>query len=164
MARIDELIDLVEDTALHRELQAATAELKWHRRSGLVFEEHIPETTALLGYPLRPGATVQRRDDPAARNFYRVLDVQGEAVSIVSSEGKGTAQTCPAAEVMVVQRLGEPIFPSLTPVGKVMGGGNRPYHAVINGENYHVLQLLVYLYEGQVDALYVDSLIGGLGL
>jgi adenine-specific DNA-methyltransferase len=45
-----------------------------------------------------------------------------------------------------------------------MRGGDRPYHAVINGENYHALQLLVYLYEGHVDALYVDSHICGLGL
>jgi adenine-specific DNA-methyltransferase len=118
MAPIDDLIGLVEDTALHRELQAATAELKRHRRFGLVFEEHIPETTAPLGYPLRLGATFQRRDDPAARNFYRVLDVQGEAVSIVSLEGKDSAQTCPAAEVMVVQRLGEPFSLALPRLGR----------------------------------------------
>ena len=38
-------------------------------------------------------------------------------------------------------------------------GGQRrrpPWHAVINGENYHALQLLLYLYEGKVDCIYID--------
>jgi adenine-specific DNA-methyltransferase len=33
---------------------------------------------------------------------------------------------------------------------------DKPYHAVINGENFHALQLFVYLYEGQVDCIYID--------
>ncbi len=130
MARIDDLIGLVDDAALRRELQSAASELKRHRRFGLVFEQHIPETTALLGYPLRAGAAVQRRDDPGAKTLYRVLDVQGEAISIGRLDGKGAVQACPPEELLAVQRLGEPIFPGLTSVGKVERGGDRPYHSV----------------------------------
>lgn len=36
------------------------------------------------------------------------------------------------------------------------GPATRPYHAVINGENYHALQLLVHLLEGRVDCIYID--------
>lgn len=156
MARIDDLIGLVEDVALRRELQAATAALKKQRRFGLVFEEHIPETTSLFGFPLGPGTTVHRRDDPVNKTLYRALDVQSDSVTIEPLNGKGKPQTCSAVELLAVQRLGEPIFPGLSSVGKVECGGDRPFHAVINGENYHALQLLVYLYEGQVDAIYLD--------
>ena len=31
-----------------------------------------------------------------------------------------------------------------------------PFHAVIDGENYHALQLLQFMYEGQVDCIYID--------
>jgi len=156
MARIDDLIGLVEDAALRRELQAAATELKRQRRFGLVFEEHIPETTALLGHPIRPGLTVQCRNDPGAKSLYRVLDVQDDLVSMTGLDGKSATQTCSVNDLLVVQRLGEPVFPALNSVGKVEYGGDRPFHAVINGENYHALQLLLYLYEGQVDALYLD--------
>ena len=39
MARIDDLIGLVDDAALRREMQSATTELRRHRRFGLVFEQ-----------------------------------------------------------------------------------------------------------------------------
>src|SRR5919108_314554 len=44
--------------------------------------------------------------------------------------------------------------------GQVQNKGLRQklgaVHAVINGENFHALQLLIYLYEGQVDCIYID--------
>ena len=36
------------------------------------------------------------------------------------------------------------------------GEEGRPHHALIGGENYHALQLLLYLYEGEVDCIYID--------
>jgi hypothetical protein len=33
---------------------------------------------------------------------------------------------------------------------------SRPSHVVIEGENYHALQLLLYLHEGEVDCIYID--------
>jgi adenine-specific DNA-methyltransferase len=58
---------------------------------------------------------------------------------------------------MVVKRFGDPIFPALTSLGSIeRGPADKPYHAVINGENFHALQLFVYLYEGCVDCIYID--------
>jgi len=49
-------------------------------------------------------------------------------------------------DLMVVKRFGDPIFPSLTSLGSVKKGpADKPYHSVINGENFHALQLLVFL-------------------
>jgi adenine-specific DNA-methyltransferase len=36
------------------------------------------------------------------------------------------------------------------------GRDDKPHHAVINGENFHALQLLVYQFEGKVDCIYID--------
>jgi adenine-specific DNA-methyltransferase len=55
-----------------------------------------------------------------------------------------------------VTALARPPYPSFTPLGHVQQGADRPWHAVINGENYHALQVLLYLYEGKVDCLYLD--------
>jgi adenine-specific DNA-methyltransferase len=35
-------------------------------------------------------------------------------------------------------------------------GAEKPFHAVINGENYHVLKALSYTHRGKVDAIYID--------
>jgi hypothetical protein len=47
--------------------------MKRRQRFELVFEDHIPETAALLGLPVQTAALVQRRDDPAAKILYRVI-------------------------------------------------------------------------------------------
>jgi adenine-specific DNA-methyltransferase len=72
MARLDNLVERVDDPALRREMEAALREMKRRQRFGLVFEEHIPETTALYGLPIQAGSLVQRRDDPEVKTLYRV--------------------------------------------------------------------------------------------
>jgi adenine-specific DNA-methyltransferase len=86
-----------------------------------------------------------------------------------SEPTRATAETVSFAvdEVMVVREFGEPIFPSLVPVDAVEnsprpqagdGSGVRaaPWHTLIEADNYHALQLLDYLYAGQVDCIYID--------
>lgn len=48
------------------------------------------------------------------------------------------------------------IYPGLVSTGKVECGGNNPYHTVINGENFHVLEALTYTHRAIVDAIYID--------
>ena len=58
---------------------------------------------------------------------------------------------------MVVKRFGEPIYPALSSLSSISrGGAEKPYHTVINAENYHALQLLLFLYERQADCIYID--------
>jgi len=40
--------------------------------------------------------------------------------------------------------------------GRVECGGDKPFHTVINAENFHALQALLFADEGQVDAIYID--------
>ncbi|WP_290522837.1 DNA methyltransferase [Alcanivorax sp.] len=35
-------------------------------------------------------------------------------------------------------------------------GGDKPYHTIINAENFHALQTLLYTHEGKLDAIYID--------
>lgn len=54
-------------------------------------------------------------------------------------------------------QFGDPIFPSLEPIAKVENSPNDSlWHTIIEADNYHALQLLEYLYEGQVDCIYID--------
>lgn len=35
-------------------------------------------------------------------------------------------------------------------------GGGKPFHTVINAENYHALELLTYTHRHSIDAIYID--------
>lgn len=156
MARIDDLISQVPDKLLKQKLAAALADMKRRQRFGLVYEEHVPETTALLNFPVHLGATVQRRADGDGGALYQVTGLTRRTATIVPESG-GSQQRVPSTDLLVVKRFGDPIFPALTAVGATrQGPADKPHHAVINGENFHTLQLLVYLYEGQVDCVYID--------
>jgi len=55
-----------------------------------------------------------------------------------------------------VAEFRDPIYPGLVSTGRVERGGDKPFHTVINAENFHALQLLLYTHEGKVDAIYID--------
>ena len=58
--------------------------------------------------------------------------------------------------LVVVAEFRDPVYPGLRSTGKVERGGDRPYHTVLNAENFHALQLLLYTHEGKIDAIYID--------
>ena len=156
MAKIDDLIKQVTDVQIRRDLAAAVGELRKKKRFGLVYENHLPEMTALPGFPIQEGAFVVRRDKLSAHHMFRVCALT-EGLAIVEPVSGGQTQSVPVGELMAMQRFGEPIYPGLEKVGSTERGGlERPHHAVINAENYHAAQLLLHLYEGQVDCLYLD--------
>jgi adenine-specific DNA-methyltransferase len=80
----------------------------------------------------------------------------GSTTASLRHQRTGEQGSANVDELIVVKPSGEAIYPCLTPVGKVAKGGDRPWHAIINGENYHALQLLLHLYEGKADCLYLD--------
>lgn len=157
MARLEDLVSQVGDQELRRNLETALAEMKKRQRFGLVFEEHIPETSALLGLPIQAGSLVQRRDDPQGKTLYRVNGVSPQGEALVEPTDGGESEEMAVEDLIGVKRFGEPIYPALTPLGSVeRGGKEKPHHAVTNGENFHALQLLVYQFEGRVDCIYLD--------
>ncbi|HCG00489.1 MAG TPA: hypothetical protein DEV93_08070 [Chloroflexi bacterium] len=157
MANLEDLIARVSDRRLQAEMASALGILKRRQRFGLVFEEHLPETTVLVGLPIQVGSLVQRRDDLGARTLYRVIDLTADQQACIVPLDSDAAESLPLASLLVVKRFGDPIFPTLTSLGALRRGDtSRPSHAVINGENYHALQLLTFLFAGQVDCIYID--------
>jgi len=162
MAKLDDLIERVPEAALRKELEAAAAQLKRRQRFGLVFEEHIPETTALADVPIRVGSLVQRRRDLEGGTLFRVVTIKSGTAELEPSDEReqprtGERERLPLSELLVVKRFGEPIYPLLRSLGQINKGGvDRSYHTVIDGENFHALQLLVHLLERQVDCIYID--------
>jgi adenine-specific DNA-methyltransferase len=156
MARVDDLVAQIQDRVLRQRLEAALTDMKRRQRFGLVYEEHVPETAALLHFPVQVGSTVQRRNDLEGGKLYRVKSV-ARRVARLEPENGGPEEKATLGDLLVVKRFGEPIFPALSSLGALRNATeDKPYHAVISGENFHTLQLLVYLYEGQVDCIYID--------
>ena len=77
MAYLDDLVDQIKDPVLRQKMTAALADMKRRQRFGLVFEQHIPETSALLGLPVQVGSIVQRRDVFEANGLHRVMALNG---------------------------------------------------------------------------------------
>jgi adenine-specific DNA-methyltransferase len=154
MAKLDDLIEQVDDPALRSEIEQAAHELRRRKVFGLVFEEHIPEITLLRDFPVKPGSTVYRREDTSAKHPLTVAGVDGNLATVVGADGD--SEDVGVDDLVILRRFGDPIYPTLAPVGTIERGNGRPFHAVIESENYHALQLLQFMYEGQVDCIYAD--------
>lgn len=156
MARLDDLIRQVSDGDLRREIQQALDATRRKQQFGLVFEEHVPETASLYSLPVKVGSIVELRH-ATPRGLFRVKSLKKTRATIESIPTADENLEVPVKDLLVVKRFGEPIYPALMSVGSVVGSDSEgPHHAVIDGENFHVLQLLAYLYEGQVDCIYID--------
>lgn len=153
MGKLEDLIAQVGDAALRQSLAAAASEAKESRNFGLVFEQHIPETVAVFGLPVRRAQRVRLRSQIDDGPDFVVTKATKKALSLTAEDG--TSLDVDPRDVAVVKRFGEPIYPTLTPIGEVRRS-DGPAHTVVNGENYHALQTLLFLYEGQVDCIYID--------
>jgi len=155
MARLEDLIASVPDAQVRDALSAEVKTLKSRTKFGLVYERHLPETLCLgVNGGLRVNDDVRLRGGPDENGGFRVQSINSSKATII--DGGGDAATVPISDLLVVRRIGDPIFPALTSLGAVARSKTRPYHAVISSENYHALQLLLNTYEGQVDCIYID--------
>jgi adenine-specific DNA-methyltransferase len=117
MARIDDLIGRIADKGLRQKLESALADVRRRQRFGLVFEEHVPETTTLFGFPVHVGAMAQRRDDLEGDQLYFVKAANGRKKAEIEPEGGGDLEYAAINDLLVVKRFGDPIFPALTSLG-----------------------------------------------
>jgi len=156
MAHLDELLAGVVDGELRTQLAAEISALKNRTRFGLVYERHLPETVVVADTDgLRVGDHVRLREHSANGEDHRVVALDGDRVTILSLRS-GEETEVALSELLVIKRFADPVYLSLSPLESVRRSNDGPYHAVIDGENFHALQLLTFLYEGQVDCIYID--------
>lgn len=131
------------------------------RNYGLVFEHNRPERMRLFGKPVSKGDLVQvlpergKRESADSKTAWRVFSLAGEEAHLVSEDGSEEldAKRC---DLVAVADYDQPIYAGLRETGRIERGGDKPYHVVINGENYHALEALTFAYAGKVDCIYID--------
>ncbi len=156
MAKIENLISEIADARLRDEIAREVSALKKQKKFGLVFEEHIPETVQLPSLPVKAGLRVVRRGGSNREVFLVDGLLPAGKACIRRENGDAAEETAKVKDLVVVKRFGEPIYPTLTPVARLTRAEGKPYHTIINAENFHALQLLLYCYAGQVDVIYID--------
>ena len=168
MSRLTDLIARAKarDSALGDELEREFKALASRRAFGLNFERHRPESVELPGRPVRrgdkvrvlpPRGTTQRGD----QRLWRVTRIEGDGearmaqITLIDADTPETADVA-VADLVVVVEFRDFIYPGLVSTGRVSRGDDKPFHTVINGENFHVLEALTYTHRGKIDAIYID--------
>jgi adenine-specific DNA-methyltransferase len=149
-------------TDLDREFKVLSSRLPF----GLNFERHRPEAVELPQRPIRKGDKVRVLPE---RGSTKKIDHRLWQVKAISKASDGKAadlellgvettktQSVALENLVVVAEFRDTIYPGLVSTGKVQCGGDKPFHTVINGENYHVLKALTWTHRGRVDAIYID--------
>lgn len=157
MAAINDLISQIQDETLRNRIQEKVSKMAKQKKFGLVFEEHMPESTPLYDMPIKRGCNVMRRDSKDDKSIYVVLKVEGDTAVCVKPEQKDETATFELKDIVRVAEFGESIYPYLKPLDSVCNAPDSDlWHTLIEADNYHALQLLEYLYAGKVDCIYID--------
>lgn len=122
------------------------------KKFGLVFERHSPEGIRMPQAQVRRGRTVIREADGT---FHKVRAISGDSVTLADEHGNVFEEKL--SNVTAARQFGEVVFPGLKTVGSVRTGNPEdPAHVVINGENFHALEMLGYTHPESVDLIYID--------
>jgi adenine-specific DNA-methyltransferase len=147
---------------LEREFKALSSRLAF----GLNFERHRPEAVELPERAARKGDKVRvlpergstRKGDQRLWAVKQISRNSNGRFALLELLGQGQAPTMsvPVDDIVVVAEFRDLIYPGLVSTGKVVRGGDKPFHTIINGENYHALRALTFTHRGKIDAIYID--------
>lgn len=156
MAVINDLIERISDPELRRRISEEVARMQKQKKFGLVFEEHLPEATPLYDIPIKKKSLVSLKDR-YFKDFYLVKDINGDKLICEKQDDSREIVELNRKDVVAVAQFGQPIYPYLKPMDAVKNAPDSDlWHTLIEADNYHALQLLVYLYGGMVDCIYID--------
>ena len=148
MAHIDALIDKVADPALRQALRSQIDTMLTKQSFGLVFQAHKPETVELPHYKVRRGCKVRIKSEEG-QELYRVQKILSDKATVASLTDEPELWDVQVEDLVVVREFGEPIYPGLKSIGSINRGGDKPAHIVINAENFHALETLLYTHESK---------------
>ena len=168
MSRLTDLIaqakakDPLLGADLDREFKVLSSRLPF----GLNFERHSPEAVELPQRSIRKGNKVRVLPERGStkkgdQRLWQVKAIRktsdGKIADLVLlGVTEVETQSVVLDDLVVVAEFRDTIYPGLVSTGKVQRGGDRPFHTVINGENYHALKALTYTHRGKLDAIYID--------
>ena len=164
---LNNLLDRVErvDRSLAAELRTQINTLTRRREFGLNFEKHKPETVELYGRTVRVGDKVRlitprgQNGPPEDARTWRVRAITktktGHRAHLRHIDGD-TEQDAELDEIVVIADFRDPIYPGLRSTGAVRRGGDKPHHVVINAENFHALEAMLFTHQGTVSAAFLD--------
>ncbi|MDP5184389.1 site-specific DNA-methyltransferase [Blastococcus sp. BMG 814] len=168
MSRLNDLIRQLQQSnpALADDIRREVAALADRRSFGLNFERHVPEAVELPGRKVRTGDKVRvlpprGTTTGADERLWLVTSIarakQGARVAELSLlPDHDETSTCAVEDLIVVAEFRDPIYPGLLSTGRLEYGGDSPFHCIINAENYHALQTLLFTHRGKVDCIYID--------
>lgn len=170
MSRITTLLRRLEreNPGLATDLREEVDRMAQRRAFGLNFERHVPESVELPHRGIRRGDKVRflpprgEPDSTVDKRLWIVNYITREGDQRIAHlvewqpAGEPEETTRSVEDLVVVAEFRDPIYPGLRSTGTVDRGGDKPYHIVINGENYHALDTLLFAYEGKVDCIYID--------
>lgn len=156
MAALDDLINKIDNPELKLQMQHVVRKLLKQKKFGLVFEDHLPESTILYGLGVRAGLTVTYKTAPLKERFF-VRSINNGLAECSSLEDSTSISNIPVENLVPFITFGEPIYPYLQIQDTISTAPESPlWHSLIQADNYHALQLLAYLYPGKVDCIYID--------
>lgn len=166
MSRLTDLIAKAKakDAQLGADLEQEFNVLSSRLPYGLNFERHSPEVVELPLRPVRKGDKVRILPERGSshkgdQRLWQVKSIH-KAKNTADLQLLGATVTATTSvaldDLVVVAEFRDTIYPGLVSTGKVERGGDKPFHTVINGENYHVLKALTYTHRGKVDVIYID--------
>lgn len=126
------------------------------REFGLVFNRHMPEMVELYGRVVRRGDKVRVAGEQPLYTVARTSGRGAERVAVVVSTTTAEVREHLVSDLVVVADFDDPIYPGLKSTGRVERGGDKPFHAVINAENFHALRALHFTHHAKVDCIYID--------
>jgi adenine-specific DNA-methyltransferase len=152
------------DPATAKELGRHIDRLQDRRHFGLNFERHIPESVDLVGRPISVGDKVRfipprGATDVESDDTWIVMKITGKRKRVAALKNPTTKEQMSRAvkDLVFVAEFRDPIYPGLVPSGQpIRRGGDKPCHVLINAENFHALEAMLFTYQSQVDCIYID--------
>lgn len=109
MAAIDDLISQISDESLRERIRAEIKRANKQKKFGLVYEEHLPESTPLYDVPVKKGSIVAKKNGEITDLLYVESITDGQATCI-SKTTKDRA-VYPVSTLVSIAQFGEPIYP-----------------------------------------------------
>lgn len=160
--RLEELVERASefDDRLARDIK----DYVHGRKYGLVYEASKPEYVRIWKKPivrgdlvniLPPRGVKEDMKDNDLDQIFKVKELSATKAKLRNNE-TGEEETVNVSDLVAIAKFDRPIYAGLKEIDRIERGGDKPFNIVINGENYHALQTLLYAYQENVDYIYID--------